>query len=318
MNMLKSLQKITSISIDTGDINIIKKYNAQDATTNPSLILNAVNSPYYKSLVLNAISYAKKKGGNDVNKLSNASDKLLINVCMEILKIIPGYVSIEIDARCSFNTELSVIKALKLISMLKENGVNCSRILIKLAATWECIKASEILQKEGIKCNLTLLFSFAQAVACAESNVFLISPFIGRIYDWFCKNKLFNLSSKELDPGVLAVQKIYKYYKKNNYKTIIMGASFRNIQQILNLAGCDKLTISPMLMDELQSKSDIVVRKLSKNYTNNNKSIIKNLSESEFRWIHNNDPMAVEKLSEGIRQFGADQIQLENFLFKQF
>ncbi|WP_343189509.1 transaldolase [Buchnera aphidicola] len=316
MNQLESLKKNTLISIDSADIKFINKYNPQDATTNPSLILQVIYLKKYSNIFFDALLYANKKGGNLNNKLSNASDKILVNIGVEILKKIPGYISTEIDARLSFNTDLSVLKALKLIKMYKEEGIHRERILIKLAATWEGIKAAEILEKKGIKCNLTLLFSFAQAVACAESNVFLISPFVGRIYDWFNKNNLLKNYSENLDPGVVAVKKIFKYYKKYDYKTIIMGASFRNLKQILSLSGCDRLTISPFFLNLLSLSSGYVKRNLFCNNIKKEKNTNKKLSESEFRWKHNKDIMAVEKLSEGILQFGKDQIQLEKILLK--
>lgn len=316
MNQLNELKKFTIIVADTSDINSISKYKPNDATTNPSLILQAVNSSVNQRFISQAITYAKKKGGSFKNQVINASDKILVDLGIEILKYIPGYISSEVDARLSFNKEACVLKAKKIISLYEEEGVSRERVLIKLAATWECIKAAEELKKENILCNLTLLFSFAQARACAESNVFLISPFVGRIYDWYISKNLISKDSFSKDPGVISVCKIYDYYKKHNYKTIIMGASFRNIQQILNLSGCDRLTISPLLLKQLESNNSKIERKLVPPGVLLDKP--KPLSEEKFRWEHNQDAMAVEKLSEGIRNFGKDQYSLEKMFSKQF
>ncbi|QCI19674.1 MAG: transaldolase [Buchnera aphidicola (Brevicoryne brassicae)] len=315
MNQLSALKEFTTVVADTSDIKSICKYKPEDATTNPSLILQAISSNNNQFFIDQAIQYGKKKGGSYKDKIIHASDKILVDLGVEILKYIPGYVSSEVDARLSFSTEKCILKAKKIIDLYEEQGIMRNRVLIKLAATWECIKAAEELKKENVLCNLTLLFSFAQARACAESNVFLISPFVGRIYDWYVSQKLISKSSKEKDPGVISVCKIYDYYKKHNYKTIIMGASFRNIQQILYLSGCDRLTISPILLKELESNNE----KLKRNLIPNNVFLAKPkaLSEEEFRWEHNQDAMAVEKLSEGIRNFGRDQLLLEKILSKK-
>ncbi|QCI15784.1 transaldolase [Buchnera aphidicola] len=315
MNQLNLLKQFSIVVADTSDIESICKYKPQDATTNPSLILQAVSLNKNKRFIDQAVQYANKKGGLYKDKIVNASDKILVDIGVEILKYIPGYISSEVDARLSFSTEKCILKAQKIIKLYEEQGIPRNRVLIKLASTWECIKASEELQKDDIFCNLTLLFSFAQARACAESNVFLISPFVGRIYDWYVSQNLLSTSSFEKDPGVLSVCKIYDYYKKYNYKTIIMGASFRNINQILHLSGCDRLTISPNLLKELESNTKKIKRKLIPPNVHYIPPIA--LSEEEFRWEHNQDAMAVEKLSEGIRNFGRDQLYLEQILAKK-
>ncbi|CAL4318440.1 transaldolase [Buchnera aphidicola] len=318
MNQLDQLKSYTKVVIDSGDIENIDEYRPHDATTNPSLILKAINMRKYNYLLKESINYAHKNGGNKKQKIINATDKILVSIGAKILQKIPGFVSSEVDSRLSFNTEESILKAHKIINMYEqEYGVSRSRILIKLAATWECIQAAKFLEKEDIKCNLTLLFSFSQARACAEANVFLISPFVGRIYDWYKSKNLLDSYDEFNDPGVNSVKKIYKYYKKNSYNTIIMGASFRNVKQILSLSGCDRLTISPELLNILRSNNDPISCEL-KEHSNNYKKPIDKLSESEFRWMHNQDPMAVEKLSEGIRQFGIDQSLLEEIVEKNF
>lgn len=314
MNQLELLRKFTTIVADTSDIDSICKYKPQDATTNPSLILNAVSLNANKKFLNQAIEYAKKKGGSKQEKLVNASDKILVDLGIEILKHIPGYISSEVDARLSFNKEKCILKAQKIIQMYEEEGISRKRVLIKLASTWECIKAAEELKKDNIFCNLTLLFSFAQARACAEAKVFLISPFVGRIYDWYVDQNLISNVSCNKDPGVVSVCKIYDFYKKHNYKTIIMGASFRNIQQILLLSGCDRLTISPVLLKQLESNNIVFDRKLIPPTVFIKPPIP--LTEEEFRWEHNQDAMAVQKLSEGIRNFGKDQVLLEKTILQ--
>ncbi|CAL4042112.1 Transaldolase A [Buchnera aphidicola (Takecallis arundicolens)] len=316
MNQLHALQKFTTIVADSGNVHEIMQYKPTDATTNPSLILKTIFIPQYKHLISDAINYGKKNGSSEKDKISQASDKILVNIGSEILKYIPGRVSSEIDARISFNTKLCIFKAKKIINMYEVLGIPRSKILIKLAATWECIQAAKELEKDDIKCNLTLLFSFAQAKACAEAGVFLISPFVGRIYDWYFDNNFIKKYHPSNDPGVLSVKKIYRYYKKYNYTTIIMGASFRNVDQILELAGCDYLTISPVLLEKLQRNSDPVVRKLVIGDTATRSTSI--ITESNFRWEHNQDQMAVEKLSDGIRQFSSDQDKLEKILHSMF
>lgn len=308
---LQQLRDFTNVVADTGDIEAIKKYQPEDATTNPSLILNASTLPIYSSLIDDAIDFAKKNSNVLDQQILNAGDKLAVNIGVKILEQIPGRISTEVDARLSFDTDACVNRAKKLISLYQDQGIDKSRILIKLASTWEGIKAAEILEKQGINCNLTLLFSFAQARACAEAGVFLISPFVGRIMDWY-KAKEGREFPAQTDPGVLSVQKIYQYFKENSYKTIVMGASFRNVGEVLALAGCDKLTISPALLQELEASDDLVERKLSPSKPLNND--IKALTQSEFLWQHHQDAMAVEKLAEGIRNFAIDQEKLENML----
>lgn len=314
MNQLKLLNSMSVVVVDTGNIEDIKKYCAIDATTNPSLILNSVISRKYESIIDSSIKFAKKIGGSFKKKVTNASDMISVKFGSEILNHIPGYISTEVDARLSFNTDLCIKKSQKLIRLYQENNVNVSRVLIKLAATWEGIQAAKYLKSLGISCNLTLLFSFAQAKSCADAGVFLISPFVGRIYDWYKKNNLLNKYSTSYDPGVIAVKNIYQYYKQYNYKTIVMAASFRTVDQILELSGCDRITISPILLSQLKENVSPIKRKLN---TNNINIITKKpdiLSESEFRFLHNQDAMAVEKLSEGIRQFSLDQDSLEKFV----
>lgn len=317
MNQLEVLKRFTTVSVDSGDINLIHKYKPTDATTNPSIILNNVLSNQYNQLVEKSIAYAKKIGGSIDQKIINATDMISVIFGFEILKNIPGYISTEIDAKLSFNTDLCIKKAVKIVNLYQTLGIDKSRILIKLAATWEGIQAAKNLKKMGILCNLTLLFSFAQAQACADAQVFLISPFVGRIYDWYNKKKKVKIYSANEDPGIIAIKKIFYHYKKYEYKTIIMGASFRKIEQILELAGCDRLTISPVLLLELQKYKMTIERKLDSQLIKKIYPQPNLLSEAEFRWLHNKDPMAVEKLSEGICQFNSDQEKLEIFLSKK-
>ncbi len=312
MNQLENLKKFTTIVIDSSNIEYIKRYYPTNATTNPSLILEAAKNNIYKNLLNQAINYANKLGGSYKNKIINASDKLSVNIGIEILKHIPGHVSTEIDARLSFNYKMLINKAKKIINLYKENGIDKSRVLIKIAATWEGIKAAEILEKEDIHCNLTLIFSLAQAIACAEAKVYLISPFVGRIFDWYNQRNLLDLSNNREDPGVKFVRNIYKYFKKYNFKTIIMGASFRNIDQILALSGCDSLTISPVLLEKLYINKKMIIRNLVPNVEHNNTP--SPLSESNFRWEHNQNEMAVNNLSNGIRKFGIAQDNLEKLI----
>ncbi|WP_343126597.1 transaldolase [Buchnera aphidicola] len=314
MNQLESLKKHSIIVVDSGDIEQISKFSPSDATTNPSLILHSILSKKYEFIFENSLKYARLKGGTHKKKIMNAGDRIAVMFGKEILKYIPGYISTEINSKFSFNIEECVQKAEKLINMYGEMGVKKSRILIKLAATWEGVQAAKILKKKAILCNLTLVFSFAQAQICAESGVFLISPFVGRISDWYMKNFDSKNISKEEDKGVLALKKIFYYYKKYNYKTIIMGASFRNIQQIFSIAGCDKITISPILLNILKNTVGDVPLRLNKFDIEKNFKIPKFLKEDEFRWLHNQDMMAVEKLSEGIRQFNKDQNSLDKLI----
>ena len=309
---LDSLRSMTVVVADTGDIDAIKKYQPQDATTNPSLILSASALPQYAPLIDEAITYAKAQSADKAQQLIDAEDKLAVNIGLEILKIVPGRISTEVDARLSYDTQATVEKARKLIALYNAAGISNDRILIKIASTWQGIRAAEILEKEGINCNLTLLFSEAQARACAEAGVYLISPFVGRILDWYKANTDKKEYAPAEDPGVISVTKIYNYYKEYGYKTVVMGASFRNVGEIIELAGCDRLTIAPALLKELQKNSTALVRKLD--YKGEVKAKPQPLTEAEFYWQHNSDAMAVEKLAEGIRKFAVDQEKLEAML----
>ena len=313
-NTLTSLESMTKIVADTSDIEAIKNHKPIDATTNPSIILNAVKNPAYRNLINDALKSARDINSSKAKQLDYASTKIAVNIGTEICKFIIGRVSTEVDARLSFDTNASVNKAKEIVSFYKENGIDKDRILIKLAATWEGIKAAELLEKEGIKCNLTLIFSFAQARACADASVYLISPFVGRILDWHKANRPEISFSSDQDPGVISVRNIYYFYKEHGYSTIVMGASFRNKNQIMELAGCDFLTISPSLLDELSKSSKEVVRRL--NYLGEIKNKPTPLCHAEFSWMHNEDQMAVEKLSEGIRNFSKDQEKLESILLE--
>ena len=309
---LDSLRNMTVVVADTGDIDAIKKYQPQDATTNPSLILSASALPQYAPLIDEAITYAKAQSSDKAQQLIDAEDKLAVNIGLEILKIVPGRISTEVDARLSYDTQATVEKARKLIALYNAAGISNDRILIKIASTWQGIRAAEILEKEGINCNLTLLFSEAQARACAEAGVYLISPFVGRILDWYKANTDKKEYAPAEDPGVISVTKIYNYYKEYGYKTVVMGASFRNVGEIIELAGCDRLTIAPALLKELQENSTALVRKLD--YKGEVKAKPQPLTEAEFYWQHNSDAMAVEKLADGIRKFAVDQEKLEAML----
>ncbi|BBI01091.1 transaldolase [Buchnera aphidicola (Nipponaphis monzeni)] len=314
MNQLNILKQYSTIVADTGDIQSIIKYSPKDATTNPSIILQSIKLDIYKHLITEAINYANKKGGLRRTKIKNASTKILVNIGKEILKNIPGKVSTEVDAKLSFHSEKCIEAAENLIYLYELEGIDRKRVLIKLAATWEGIQAAKILEKKNIKCNLTLLFSFAQAKACADANVFLISPFVGRIYDWYNKQLLINKKSINNDPGVTFVTKVFKYFKKHNYKTIVMAASFRKKEQIIALSGCDYLTISPIFLEQLINANDNFNCNLTTpiNFSKPPKPIIK----SEFYDLHNKDRMAVDKLSEGIHTFKNDQKKLEEILNK--
>ncbi|MEJ6078122.1 transaldolase [Vibrio sp. 1-Bac 57] len=310
-NKLEQLRQVTTVVADTGDIEAIKQYQPEDATTNPSLILKAATIEAYAPLIADAIEYAKKQGDNKQQQVEVACDMLAVNIGKEILKTIPGRISTEVDARLSYDTEASLAKARQLVKMYNDAGISNDRILIKLAATWNGIQAAKILEKEGINCNLTLLFSFAQAQACAEAEVFLISPFVGRIMDWYKAKQGVDFEPSE-DPGVISVTSIYNYYKEHGYNTVVMGASFRNVGEILELAGCDRLTISPQLLQELRDADGEVETKLIA--TTEVKAAPSALTESEFLWAHHQDPMAVEKLAEGIRNFAIDQNKLETMI----
>lgn len=311
-DQLSQLKSMTTVVADTGDIEAIAKFQPQDATTNPSLLLKAAALPNYQALLSTAVTWAKTQSNAPSQQVLDAADKLSVLIGLEILKIVPGRISTEVDARLSFDTQASIAKAHKLIAMYNEAGISNDRILIKIASTWEGIKAAEQLEREGINCNLTLLFNFAQAQACAEANIYLISPFVGRILDWYKKDTGRTDYPASEDPGVVSVTSIFNYYKAKGHKTVVMGASFRNIDEILELAGCDRLTISPNLMDELASSTATVEQKLFSKQTINASDKV--LSEAEFRWQMNQDAMATEKLAEGIRNFAIDQVKLEQQL----
>lgn len=311
-NQLEQLRAMTAIVADTGDIEAIAQHQSEDATTNPSLLLKAAASPRYAPLLDEAVAWALGQSGNRQQRLTDALDKLAVNAGVEILKLVPGRVSTEADARLSFDTNATVAKARRLIAMYAAAGIGRERILIKIAATWEGIRAGEVLEREGIHCNLTLLFGFGQAVACAEAGVTLISPFVGRIFDWSKAHGGEASPAPENDPGVRSVQAIYRYFKEHGYATTVMGASFRNTGEILALAGCDRLTISPKLMDELAASDAPVPRRLD--YAGAILARPEPMTETQFRWLLNEDAMATEKLAEGIRNFTADQIKLEKTL----
>jgi len=312
MSLLDSLKKYTTVVADTGDIEAIGKAKPQDATTNPSLLFKAAQQPQYKHLVEEALSHSKKQPGNKEAQTEAFMDKLFVNFGIEILKLIPGRVSTEVDASYSFDKDGSIDKARNFIKLYEAAGVERERVLIKLGSTWEGIKAAEQLEKEGIHTNL--LFSFAQAVACAEAKVTLISPFVGRIYDWYKKSKGVADIAREEDPGVASVQRIYNYYKKHGYKTQVMGASFRKVEEIIDLAGCDLLTISPDLIATLAGKDGELEPKLTlKGAEATTDSKLIHLDEKTYRFEHNQDQMAVEKLSEGIRGFYSDARKLEKY-----
>ncbi|HCR0846730.1 transaldolase [Klebsiella aerogenes] len=311
MNQLDTLKSYTVVVADTGDIESIKKFSPQDATTNPSLVLKAAQLPQYQALIADAIGKARRQGGSEQTQLINACDQVAVDIGSEVLRHVPGRISTEVDARYAWDRGMCVAQARKLIQMYEKNSIGAERILIKLAATWEGIRAAEELEKSGINCNLTLLFSFAQARACAEAGVYLISPFVGRIYDWYQKHQPQETEYQaDLDPGVVSVRQIYQYYKSHGYDTVVMGASFRRIEQIQALAGCDRLTISPALLDELAANDAPLSRQLQPGYVSETRP--SPMSQAEFLWQHHQDPMAVEKLSEGIRLFAADQLKLEN------
>ncbi|WP_295938962.1 transaldolase [uncultured Alistipes sp.] len=311
MNLLDQLRKFTTVVADTGDFDSMTVFRPVDATTNPSLIYAAAKDPKYRILVDDAIAYARKQGETKERRLAMALDKLAVNFGLKILDIVPGRVSTEVDARLSFDTAGTVRKARELIALYEDAGVSKERVLIKIAATWEGIRAAEILEKEGIHCNLTLLFSLVQAVCCAEGGITLISPFVGRILDWYKKDRGVADIAPQEDPGVISVTTIYNYYKKFDYGTQIMGASFRNIGEIVHLAGCDLLTISPSLLKELESTSGELVRQLSPENAVTASMERVATDEKTFRWLMNENAMATEKLSEGIRKFTEDLLKLE-------
>ena len=314
MNKLEQLRRVTKVVADTGDIDSIKAYTPIDATTNPSLLLKAAQMPQYAEHVDTAIRYGQAKGNSPQEQLAHTLDKIAVNFGTEILKIIPGRISTEVDARLSFDTQATIQRAEKLISMYQEVGIPRERVLIKIASTWEGIKAAEQLEKKGIHCNLTLMFSIAQAIASAEAGATLISPFVGRIQDWYKKHDGVDGYASHEDPGVKSVTEIFNYFKKYDYKTVVMGASFRNKEEILELAGCDLLTIAPSLMEELKNSSGEVNVKLAMDTAKAMRIERIDVAESRFRWLMNNDAMATEKLAEGIRGFTTDTLKLEKFV----
>lgn len=317
-SQLERLRALSAVVADTGDIEAIARFHPLDATTNPSLLLKAAALPAYAPLVDAAISSAQGDDGDA--RIADAGDRLAVAIGGEILKLIPGRVSTEVDARLSFDTEASIAKARRLVQLYAEAGIGSERLLIKLAATWEGIRAAERLERDGIHCNLTLLFSFAQAVACAEAGVFLISPFVGRILDWHIANGATRPATPQDDPGVQSVTRIWNYYKRHGYETVVMGASFRNTGQILALAGCDRLTISPELLADLAQAEGDVPRALTahpERSAEGTKSKDEALDETGFRWQHNEDAMASDKLADGIRKFAADQVKLEALLLQR-
>jgi transaldolase len=317
MNLLEQLKQYTKVVADTGDFESMKTYQPIDATTNPSLIYAASQLPQYRSLVDEAIDYARGKANDKATQVALALDKLAVNFGLEILKIVPGRVSTEVDARLSFDTEATIAKARELIALYRSAGIDKERILIKIASTWEGIKAAEVLEKEGIHCNLTLLFSLTQAIACAEAKVTLISPFVGRILDWYKKELNVESIPAEKDPGVLSVKSIYNYYKKFGYQTVVMGASFRNMDEITELAGCDYLTIAPTLLKELENSEGKLPCQLHADMAKQMDIKRIDASEKQFRWELNQDAMATEKLAEGIRKFTEDLLKLEQYISNQ-
>jgi transaldolase len=317
MTLLDSLKTYTTVVADTGDIEAIARHRPQDATTNPSLLFHAAQMPLYRHLVEEAAELALRQGGRREEMAAEFIDRLFVLFGSEILKVIPGRVSTEVAASLSFDTEGTTAKARRLIALYEDKGVNRQRILIKIASTWEGIRAAELLEKEGIHCNLTLLFSFAQAVACAEAGVTLISPFVGRIYDWYKKERGGAEIPADQDPGVASVTRIYDYYKKYGYQTQVMGASFRNVNQIVRLAGSDLLTISPELLDQLQGTEGALDRKLNPLEAQASQEAHLHLDEKTFRWMHNEDAMATEKLAEGIRKFNSDARRLQDYALSQ-
>ncbi|HBR4785343.1 TPA: transaldolase [Klebsiella pneumoniae] len=312
MFLLDQLKKITTVVADTGELSAMSRFSPEDATTNPSIIIKTLALPEYQSLLTDTTEWAKKQTSDPSKQLTLASDKVIVTIGCNILKLIPGRISTEVDARLSFDTQATIEKARTLIALYEEASIRKERVLIKIASTWQGIKAAEILEREGIQCNLTLLFSFAQARACAEAGVFLVSPFVGRILDWYKTHRSDADYSGSKDPGVISVTAIYNYYKQLGYDTVVMGASFRNISEIIELAGCDKLTIAPPLLVELAQTSGTLVQKLSDNGTSESRP--SPITEAEFFWQLNEDIMASDKLAEGIRAFAVDQEKLDQML----
>ena len=310
---LEQLKSMTDVVADTGDFEAMKRFKPMDATTNPSLLLKAAALPHYGELLDNAKAWAVTQCGSDAEQLANCCDRFAVDVGREILDIIPGKISTEVDARLSFRSEATMERARKLIGMYEQADIPRERILIKIASTWEGIRAAQQLEQEGINCNLTLLFGFSQAAACADAGVFLISPFVGRILDWFKANTDLVIEKPQDDPGVQSVTRIYNYFKQHGYKTVVMGASFRNTGEIEGLAGCDRLTISPALLEELDSDPDELTRQLSPELARSDDPMAAP-AEPDFRYDLNADAMATEKLAEGIRNFVADQVKLEQLI----
>ena len=317
MNKLEQLKKMTTVVADTGDIDAIATYTPTDTTTNPSLLFKAAQKPQYEHLLQDAIDYAMARSAHGETRATDIMDKLAVNFGVEILKIIPGRISTEVDARLSFDTLATVARAESLINLYQQAGVDTSRVLIKVASTWEGIQAAGQLEQRGIHCNLTLMFSLAQAIATAEVGGTLISPFVGRIMDWYKQSEGVEGYAAADDPGVQSVTGIYNYYKHHGYSTVVMGASFRNVGEILELAGCDLLTISPDLMEALRGMEGDVARRLDPEQARGMEIAKLPMHESAFRWMMNEDPMATEKLAEGIRNFARDALKLEAFACSQ-
>lgn len=316
MTLLESLRKFTTVVADTGDLESMRVFKPQDATTNPSLLLKAAQQPQYRAIVDASLAEADKSGAGEAGRAEAFMDRMAVNFGIEILKIVPGRVSTEVAAKYSFDTAATIAKARELMGLYDQKGISRDRILIKVGTTWEGIRAAAELEKEGIHCNMTLLFSFAQAVACADAGVTLISPFVGRIYDYYKKERGGDIPRGE-DPGVHSVTKIYNYYKKFGYKTQVMGASFRKVEQIIDLAGCDLLTISPDLLEALQKTNGELTPTLTVDGAKQSNEQKITLDEKGYRWLHNEDAMAVEKLSDGIRKFHADALKLEQWVVKE-
>jgi transaldolase len=308
-SQLEQLRRLSSVVADTGDIEAIARFHPLDATTNPSLLLKAAALPAYAPLLDSSIAAARGEGQA---RLADACDRLAVAIGAEILELIPGRVSTEVDARLSFDTDATIAKARHIVQLYDDAGISRERLLIKIASTWEGIRAAQALEREDIHCNLTLLFSFAQAVACAEAGVFLVSPFVGRILDWHLASGAPKPATPQDDPGVRSVARIWNYYKRHGYQTVVMGASFRNTGQILALAGCDRLTISPELLAELAHAEGEVPRALVDDGVREPAPAA--MDDASFRWQHNEDAMATEKLADGIRKFAADQVKLEALL----
>jgi transaldolase len=311
-SQLEQLRQYTTVVADTGDIDAIARWKPVDATTNPSLLLKVITQSAYAPLLEESLAWARARSQSREQQLVDAGDHLAVAVGRKILELIPGRISTEVDARLSFDTDASIAKAERLIGLYEDAGIKRDRVLIKLASTWEGVRAARELERRGIQCNMTLLFAFEQAVASAEAGVFLISPFVGRIMDWYVANTGVKQYAPDEDPGVQSVRRIYRYYKAHGYETVVMGASFRNVGQIQALAGCDRLTISPDLMEQLDASQEALPRRLSDDGTRTERPPV--IDEARFRWGMNEDAMASDKLAEGIRKFAADQRQLEKLL----